>query len=109
MVLYYYPILLTWYKLCKFLDFHKIGGFMILKPCLNCKNDKIRSATCGLIAELCQNNPYCQNIIIDNDFVQILLHILDKDESDIVGIKCLYALSGTLIFRINRKGFIYIF
>ncbi|XP_045469373.1 hsp70-binding protein 1 [Harmonia axyridis] len=82
-------------------DFHKIGGFVILKPCLNCKNDKIRSAVCGLIAELCQNNPYCQKIIIDHEFVPILVNILNKDE-DQVGVKCIYALSA--IVRNNEEG-----
>ncbi|XP_044763906.1 hsp70-binding protein 1 [Coccinella septempunctata] len=84
-------------------DFHKIGGFMILKPCLNCKNAEVRSAVCGLIAELCQNNPYCQKIVIDHEFVPILLHILDNDQEDIVGVKCIYALSA--IARDNSEGF----
>ncbi|KAL3271053.1 hypothetical protein HHI36_021553 [Cryptolaemus montrouzieri] len=84
-------------------DFHKIGGFLVLKPCLNSINPAVRAGGCALIAELSQNNPYCQNIILDNDFVPILLHILNTDANDQVGVKCLYALSA--ISRDNTDGF----
>ena len=41
-------------------DFHKIGGFFILIPCLNSPHDGVRWRTCQLIGTLTQNNPYCQ-------------------------------------------------
>lgn len=84
-------------------DFHKIGGFLILKPCLSCKNPNIRSGGCALIAELCQNNPECQKIILDNDFLPILLHILNTDNNNQVGVKCIYAISA--LVRENNDGF----
>ncbi|KAK9874295.1 hypothetical protein WA026_002648 [Henosepilachna vigintioctopunctata] len=84
-------------------DFHKIGGFLILKPCLNSGHPAVQAGGCALIAELCQNNPYCQNIIIENEFVPILLHILNTDSNSLVGVKCLYALSA--ISRDNTDGF----
>lgn len=84
---------------------------MILKPCLNCKSAEIRAAVCGLIAELCQNNPYCQKVIIDHEFVPVLVNILNKDEENQVGIKCIYALSGKCecILRVLNFPSIYAF
>lgn len=84
-------------------DFHKIGGFMVLYPCLKCVNPKIRSGGCELIAVLCQNNPYCQQIILDNEFIPCLLKLLEDDPDVNVAVKALYALSG--IVRDCQEGF----
>lgn len=75
------------------LDFHKIGGFTIFNPCLKCDNPEIRAAACNLLAELCQNNPYCQRIVLDNALMPVLVKLLDVDESDEVNVKALYAIS----------------
>ncbi|CAH1971471.1 unnamed protein product [Acanthoscelides obtectus] len=83
-------------------DFHKIGGFMILFPCLRSPHPRIRVGGCELLAVLCQNNPYCQQVIIDNGFVSELLRIVEKDEDINVCIKALYALGG--ITRDNREA-----
>lgn len=77
-----------------FVDFHKIGGFTIFTPCFNCIHAKLRANACDLLAELSQNNPYCQKVILDNGFVPLLLNILNKDnEDDTVCIKAVYAVS----------------
>ncbi|CAG9767566.1 unnamed protein product [Ceutorhynchus assimilis] len=84
-------------------DFHKIGGFMVLHPCLKSKNSKIRAGGCELLAELCQNNPYCQEIVLANEFVPKLIDIIEKDDLNQVIIKALYALSA--IVRNSSEGF----
>lgn len=84
-------------------DFHKIGGFTILYPCLKSPHPKIRAGGCELLAVLCQNNPYCQQIILDNEFIPKLLTMIEKDEDIQVVVKALYALSG--IVRDNQEGF----
>lgn len=75
------------------IDFHKIGGFTIFPPCLNCVRTEIRTYACNVLAELCQNNPYCQQIVSGTDLMEQLLHLLDKDEEYSVQIKALYAIS----------------
>lgn len=75
-------------------DFHKIGGFMMLYPCLKCQHPKIRAGGCELLAVLCQNNPYCQQVVLDNEFIPMLLNLIEKDEDRTVGIKALYALGS---------------
>ncbi|KAJ8936832.1 hypothetical protein NQ314_012148 [Rhamnusium bicolor] len=79
-------------------DFHKIGGCVVLHPCLQCPHPKIRAGVCDLLAVLCQNNPYCQQIILDHEFVPKLLNIIENDEDTQVVVKALYALSGRLVF-----------
>lgn len=84
-------------------DFHKIGGFMILRPCLMCEHPELRAGGCNLLAELCQNNPYCQNIVLENEFMPVLLEILDKESDQRVIVKDLYALSA--LIRDSASGF----
>lgn len=84
-------------------DFHKIGGFMVLYPCLKSPHPKIRAAGCELLAVLCQHNPYCQQVVLDNEFVPKLLSLLEKDEDNQVAVKALYALSA--IVRHSEEGF----
>nr|XP_023014471.1 hsp70-binding protein 1-like [Leptinotarsa decemlineata]XP_023014472.1 hsp70-binding protein 1-like [Leptinotarsa decemlineata] len=83
-------------------DFHKIGGFTILYPCLKCSNAKVRAGGCELLAVLCQNNTYCQKIVLDNEFIPMLLSLIEKDEDTIVAVKAIYALGG--IVRENSEG-----
>ncbi|KAK9745151.1 hypothetical protein QE152_g7204 [Popillia japonica] len=83
-------------------DFYEIGGFTIIDPCLKSLHPKIKAGACELLAELCQNNPFCQMIVLDNDFLRIIVDILDKDEDDDVCVKALYAIS--CIVRENMDG-----
>ncbi|CAH1099397.1 unnamed protein product [Psylliodes chrysocephalus] len=83
-------------------DFHKIGGFLILYPCLKSRFSKIRAITCELIGVLCQNNPYCQKVILENEFVPFLLNIIETDDDVQVIVKALFALGG--IIRENTEG-----
>lgn len=78
-----------------FLDFHKIGGFCVLKPCLDSVHSSLRWRGAELVAELCQNNPYCQNKVLEADVLPTLLSMVDTDINDTVKIKALYAVSCT--------------
>ncbi|KAJ8898504.1 hypothetical protein PR048_003864 [Dryococelus australis] len=75
-------------------DFHKIGGFSILHACLNSPHASIRWRTAQLVAELTQNNPYCQHHVLEASLLPVLLSLLDSDNSQMVRIKSLYALSS---------------
>ncbi|XP_066601397.1 hsp70-binding protein 1-like [Prorops nasuta] len=74
-------------------DFYKIGGFAIFGPCLNSPHSGIRWRTANIIAELSQNNPFCQERILETGLFPILLNMVDTDNSDNVTIKALYAVS----------------
>lgn len=83
-------------------DFHKIGGFVVLRPGLRSQSSGIRHRTAEVIAELVQNNPYCQKAVTEAELIGDLVKLVDSDEVDIVRIKSLYALSGLL--RDNPEG-----
>ncbi|XP_059612775.1 uncharacterized protein LOC132259234 [Phlebotomus argentipes] len=61
-------------------NFHKIGGFIILKPCLKSPFESVRAETAGLITDLAQNNPYCQQQLIENKMLQELTPLLNQPE-----------------------------
>lgn len=74
-------------------DFYKIGGFSIFGPCLNSSHSSIRWRTADIIAELAQNNPFCQQRILECGLFPILLGMVDTDPSEATRIKALYAIS----------------
>ncbi|XP_023238290.1 hsp70-binding protein 1-like isoform X1 [Centruroides sculpturatus] len=74
-------------------DFHKIGGFDVLKPLLAVSDSEVRSIMAEFIGELVQNNPYCQEMSLSMGFLKLLLERLETDTDETVRIKCLYALS----------------
>lgn len=74
-------------------DFYKIGGFSIFGPCLNSSHSSIRWRTADVIAELAQNNPFCQERCLEAGLFPILLNMIDTDPTDAVRIKALYAVS----------------
>lgn len=74
-------------------DFYKIGGFSILGACLNSPHAGIRWKVADLIAELTQNNPFCQGKILEAGFLPILLSMVDGDISEHARVKALYAVS----------------
>ncbi|KYM96307.1 PREDICTED: hsp70-binding protein 1 [Cyphomyrmex costatus] len=74
-------------------DFYKIGGFSIFQPCLNSSHSNIRWRTADIIAELAQNNPFCQNKLLETGVFPVLLSMIDTDPSEQARIKALYAVS----------------
>lgn len=75
-------------------SFYKIGGFAVFKPCLNSSHSSIRWRTADVIAELAQNNPFCQEKMLETEsLLSTLLSMIDTDSSDQARIKALYAVS----------------
>nr|XP_012220556.1 PREDICTED: hsp70-binding protein 1 [Linepithema humile] len=74
-------------------DFYKIGGFLIFQPCLNSSHSNIRWRIADIIAELAQNNPFCQEKLLEIGVFPILLAMIDTDPSEQARIKALYAVS----------------
>lgn len=74
-------------------DFYKIGGFSIFGPCLNSPHSSIRWRAADVIAELAQNNPFCQERCLQAGLFPMLLNMVDADPAEIARIKALYAIS----------------
>lgn len=74
-------------------DFYKIGGFAIFGPCLNSPHSSIRWRAADVIAELAQNNPFCQDRFVESGLFPILLNMIDTDPAETVRVKALYAVS----------------
>jgi len=72
-------------------NFHKIGGFDSLKICLQSNHASIRSASANCIAELSQNNPYCQENFVKEEFLPMLLDMVTNDRQ--CQVKAMYAIS----------------
>ncbi|XP_054002299.1 hsp70-binding protein 1 isoform X1 [Hylaeus anthracinus] len=86
-------------------DFYKIGGFSIFGPCLNSPHSSIRWRAADVIAELAQNNPFCQDRFLETGLFPILLNMIDTDPAEAARIKALYAVS--CIVRENHMSLKY--
>lgn len=60
-------------------DFFKVGGFAIIKPGLNSENVDVRIGTLRLVGELAQNNPFCQQHLLEADILPRLIELLSED------------------------------
>lgn len=74
------------------IDFHKLNGYDLLPGLLNSSSQEVRALACELIGTCAQNNPYCQQTLIDAKMLPLMLQKLDKDEND-VKIKAMFAIS----------------
>lgn len=74
------------------IDFCKIGGLTNLLPCLNSPYSKVRATSASLIAELAQNNPYCQKALLDADVLPKLIALLNESETATNGIHAISCL-----------------
>lgn len=72
-------------------DFYKIGGFCILLPGLESEHEGVRLGTAELIGELAQNNPFCQQHLLELNVLPKLIELL-TDEAQ-VGNTALHAIS----------------
>ena len=75
------------------INFHKIGGFSCLRKCLQSSSPGVRAGACHLMAEISQNNTYCQEKFVNEGFIQLLLQQLDSDSDSQCQVKALYAIS----------------
>nr|CAG4650517.1 EOG090X0EEI [Sida crystallina] len=85
-------------------DFHKIGGFFILNPCLNSPHEGLRYRVGDLIATLTQNNPYCQTHILKENILPVLLKLLEEDNCKEARVKALYATSCLIRESAEAQG-----
>lgn len=72
-------------------DFCKIGGLYVLKPSLASDYPTVRCKAASIVAELAQNNPYCQKELLEMDFLPAIMNLLSEKETTPDGLR---ALSG---------------
>lgn len=77
------------------LDFQKLGGLEVLWKCLCSEHPEIRTGACDIVAELCQNNPYCQRFLTEEKVISRLVDVIENNTSDKALVsKGLHAVSG---------------
>ncbi|XP_055541444.1 hsp70-binding protein 1 [Wyeomyia smithii] len=72
-------------------DFFKVGGFVIIQPGLDSPNANVRTGTLRLIAELSQNNPTCQQHLLEANVLPRVVELL-SDEAE-VAVQAMHAIS----------------
>lgn len=77
-----------------FLDFQKLGGFMVIESGLLSPYNTVKCKTADLIGVLVQNNPYCQNKFIEYPtYINLLMKLVETDLDNKVCVKALHAIS----------------
>lgn len=74
------------------MDFCKIGGLFVLLPCLNSPYSEIRNKSALLLAELSQNNPYCQKELLELEVLPKLMNLLSEDDTVVAGLRSISCL-----------------
>uniref|UniRef100_A0A023ENC3 Putative armadillo/beta-catenin-like repeat-containing protein n=1 Tax=Aedes albopictus TaxID=7160 RepID=A0A023ENC3_AEDAL len=72
-------------------DFFKVGGFVIIQPGLNSSNTDVRSGTLRLVAELSQNNPFCQQQLLQANTLPQIIELLSDEPP--VATQAMHAIS----------------
>ncbi|XP_053675291.1 hsp70-binding protein 1 [Anopheles nili] len=72
-------------------DFFKVGGFYIIKPGLESPSAPVRSGTLQLVGELAQNNPFCQQHLLELNILAKLTELLSDEPS--VAQQAMHAIS----------------
>ena len=62
------------------IDFHKLDGYKLLPVLLNSPSEDLRAMTCELIGCCAQNNPYCQQTLLD---AKILIYLKQNRKNTI--------------------------
>lgn len=75
-------------------DFFKVGGFCILDRCLSSSHTSVKSASLRLIKELAQNNPFCQEKLLEHGILNKLIELLSDPSSDQVSCDAMSAISA---------------
>lgn len=73
-------------------DFFKVGGFVVILPLLNSNYDSVRSGGAQLVAELAQNNPFCQQHLLELNILPKLIELI-SDPAEIVAASAMHAIS----------------
>ncbi|CAK1541863.1 unnamed protein product [Leptosia nina] len=74
-------------------DFYKVGGFAIFPVCYGSENEEVRGRASRVLAELCQNNPFCQARALECGLLNIILHMLTTEQGPALA-KCVSAISS---------------
>jgi len=74
-------------------NFCKIGGLPVLMKCLQSEITSLRMSAAKMIGSMAENNPFCQKELLDNNFLEILLELVNDPE---VGAKAVYGISGII-------------
>lgn len=76
-------------------DFCKIGGMPVILSRLdpNQTYDSVKSNSASLIAELAQNNPFCQSKLLELDALNLLLPLLSNDTVCVNALRAISSLS----------------
>jgi len=81
-------------------DMHKIGGFDVISLGLSTNDLVVQSWSASTIGTCAQNNPYCQEKLVEGGFLNRLLELTENDNN--VGVKAVFAIS--CIIRQNDKA-----
>lgn len=73
-------------------DFCKIGGLFVLTGCLSSPHTQIRCKAALLVAELAQNNPYCQKALLEADILPKVMNLLSENETSTDGLRAVSCL-----------------
>jgi len=90
-------------------NFHKIGGPDVLKRCIkHSPHSMIKWNASNIIAELSQNNPSCQEQLIKQGFIPLMINLLRRasiEQSSIDEMCCLKAIYAiSCMIRQNMFG-----
>ena len=77
-------------------DFYKLGGFSALTELIDCELTTFKAATMSLIAELVQNNEFCQRVSFELNYLNKFVNIIEKNQNELIVLKTVYALSCLL-------------
>lgn len=89
-------------------DFHKIGGYSVLQNLFNDDRPELRSSAAQLLGQLMQNNPYCQEMALNERFLTVMLNLLENDPSQDVKKQILGAISSLVRSNQNAQNQFYI-
>lgn len=85
------------------IDFCKLGGLKVILPHLRSKDLDIVSNSCDLLAEICQNNPFCQNQILELEVLPELIKLLGENETLNVKVASSSMHAISCVVRGNRE------
>lgn len=85
-------------------DFYKIGGFCIIKTCLESPHAEVKEGTCELIAALAQNNPFCQKHLNDLNILPKLFELMTEPEPTVAS-AALHAVSSIVRGEVPCEDF----
>ncbi len=74
-------------------NFQRLGGFVALRGCLASPHDELAAGASRIVAELAQNNPYCQEKLTQEEFLPALLQCANDSTSPALATKVLSAMS----------------